>query len=251
MKRPMRSDVRRAREAQREAANFRYTGADVARLMEKKGRKTKNFAAEKQRLDSLLAHARERGDDAKVERCLEDLERLEKQRAIAIEDLESRARATADLNKRNVDKNFQKMIEVSKGKKGALSSQKSMEKADPFSRRPTAPMNYWTKKNVSKGVKNGGGSDAKAGGEAGAKSGGEEGRQAEAAMAAEGASDYARAKFPGLDLDFTIDVSLLDGAARRSKLLLSSMQRDQRLPKDTKTLSISDYFKRLEDPQLM
>ena len=74
---------------------------------------------------------------------------------------------------------------------------------------------------------------------------------AEAAMAAEGASDYARAKFPGLDLDFTIDVSLLDGAARRSKLLLSSMQRDQRLPKDTKTLSISDYFKRLEDPQLM
>merc|ERR1719412_144954 len=51
-------------------------------------------------------------------------------------------------------------------------------------------------------------------------------------------------KFPGLDLDFKVDLSLLDKPVQRTKLLLSSIS--STLPKGTKTLSISDYFKRID-----
>ncbi len=53
-------------------------------------------------------------------------------------------------------------------------------------------------------------------------------------------------KFPGIDVDFKVDVTLLDQPAQKTKLLLATSM-ERRITPGTKTLSISDYFKRLED----
>ncbi len=51
-------------------------------------------------------------------------------------------------------------------------------------------------------------------------------------------------KFPGIEVAFKVDVAQVDKPAERTKLLLATSM-ERRLAPGTKTLSISEYFKRL------
>jgi len=234
---PMRSDVRKAQESQKAAEEFRYSAADVWRKIEKGGgRKTLSYAFKKQDLEARLEIAREKGDAEGEAKYKVELEKLEKEHAIRKGQRESRARRMAEINERNVNQNFEAMLERAKEKEKEQKQnrRKSVEKkADPFSRRPTAPLSWAMKKGL--GDK---------------KVDDDKSVEKELVIVEEGVEDREResegqrAKFPGLEIDFKVDLKLLKKPTQRTKLLLSTM--GSSAAKGTKTLSISDYFKRLD-----
>jgi RNA polymerase-associated protein RTF1 len=236
VKQPLRSDCRFAKNAQKEAKEFRYTSADVAKLIEKRGRKTSNFAAERQHLISERDWAREQGDEEKTreyDEAVRELERKEKERI--------RLKGASDLariNNRNNAKNFEKMYHLTASQeKGG-----KMQKGDPFSRRPTAPLNYWsTKKRTQKTTD----------GESPEKGVGANKEQIEKTLDFEdrdakvdAEEEEEHGKFPGIDIDFEVDLKLLDEPPARTKLILSSLK--DGIPKITKALSISEYFEQVK-----
>ena len=241
---PMRSDVRRALASQREARDFRYSAADVWRKIEKGGgRKTLSYAFRKQDLQARIAIAQKQQDAAAEARFRADLEGVEREHREKLRRQQERKRTMTELNRKNVDENFKAILERTRGEK--LDRRKSMEKADPFSRRPTAPLSFRAKKKGARDAAAAAAVAAGAGGNKPVEVAGEEaaGRQKEG-MDAEPVGGSGPRKFPGIDLDFTVDVKLLERPRRRPELQLSSI--GSTLPKNTKAISISDYFKRLD-----
>ena len=232
---PMRSDCRNARVSQENAKNFRYSAADVAKLIEKKrgSRKTANYAAEKQRLASLRDWAKDQGDEEKVGEYEKQLETLQKEHREKMIAAQKKRMGLSAINKKNVEKNFEKMMSYSK-----VDRKNSIGKADPFSRRPTAPANYWRTKNKKESEDSKGEVVKKE--DKSAKTTPEKIKEGDLSDLEE----ESHGQFPGIDLTFKVDVSLLDRQVQRRRL---SLKTKQGLPPNTKSLSITDYFKRLDE----
>ncbi|KAI3434930.1 hypothetical protein D9Q98_002984 [Chlorella vulgaris] len=128
---------------------YTYTAEDVSKLLQQKkdkGQAPHNIALEKARLGAQLAHAKEHGED-------EMAAQLESQ----IAQLEGRLGAgkgtrqkhnMADLNKRNSDMNFKNALDNVSNKVGVAAGAQDANatQLDPFSRRATRPIVYWSTK---------------------------------------------------------------------------------------------------------
>ncbi|PRW33968.1 RNA polymerase-associated RTF1-like protein [Chlorella sorokiniana] len=205
------------------AAQYTYTAADVNRLLQEKrakGAAPRNVALEKARLENELGHARETGEDARVAELEAQLAALQGLTA-ETEQTKRRGKDLASLNKRNAEANFKAALDnVSNKVGGAAGAQGGAEATalDPFSRRATRPIIYW-----STGRKQAEDAAAEAAQQGAAAANGD----ANGTAAAGDDEDLSpeeqkrRARRGGLDLDAIVDLSQLD---------LSILQRPARMP---------------------
>jgi len=231
LKQPMKHECNTARASQEQGRDFRYTEEDVKRLIEQRRRsasyKTVNYAAEKQRLTGLLDWANQEEDESKVEEYTQALERLEEFHRKEKLKL-SKGQSMMDINKRNAERNFELLAKA----KAATEGRKALGDTDPFSRRATNPINYWSTKKQGK-KESDEGKDLSA-----LESGGKEEVEPE-----DNPEDYVDpTKFPGIEFDLKVDVSLLDLPRQNAALALSNS--GNQVAVSGKTLSLADYMKR-------
>ena len=186
-----------------------------------------NYAAEKQRLTGLLDWANQEEDESKVEEYTQALERLEEFHRKEKLKL-SKGQSMMDINKRNAERNFELLAKA----KAATEGRKALGDTDPFSRRATNPINYWSTKKQGK-KESDEGKDLSA-----LESGGKEEVEPE-----DNPEDYVDpTKFPGIEFDLKVDVSLLDLPRQNAALALSNS--GNQVAVSGKTLSLADYMKR-------
>lgn len=219
---------------------YRYTAEDVNRLLKEKkaqGAAPRNAALEKARLEVQLQHARENNDTDVVAELESQIAALD----AALEEAKGRRRGhnMAELNKRNADLNFKNALDNVSNRPGGASGTQDVKAStlDPFSRRATRPVVYWTTKRQQPGEE----AEAAGDGAAAAPAAAEQ-----LAGEAEGAQQQQRGK---LDLDSivdlsSLDLSILEQPARMPPLarkLLGPTWRPDPLPPGARILTLDEY----------
>mmetsp|Transcript_20759 Transcript_20759/g.39474 ORF Transcript_20759/g.39474 Transcript_20759/m.39474 type:complete len:690 (+) Transcript_20759:77-2146(+) len=128
-----------------QANEFRYTSAEVKKILEEKkaeGKGPTNYTVEKSRKVFLRDQARERGDMEEVARLDQEIEVLD----VKLKEVQARMTKLTNLNSRNKLNNELSVYNAAMQKKAMASEGTGKTTNDPFSRRPTQLSNYWTTK---------------------------------------------------------------------------------------------------------
>ncbi|KAL4425311.1 hypothetical protein ABPG75_009327 [Micractinium tetrahymenae] len=223
------------------ANTYRYTAEDVDRLLKEKkakGAAPRNAALERARLEVQLQHARENNDTDVVAELESQIAALD----AALEEAKGKRKGhnMAELNKRNADLNFKNALDNVSNRPGGATGTQDVKAStlDPFSRRATRPVVYWTTKRQQPGEE----ADAAGGGTADAPAAAEQ----QGADAEDGQQQKQRGK---LDLDSivdlsSLDLSILEQPARMPPLarkLLGPTWRPDPLPPGARILSLDEY----------
>lgn len=228
------------------ANTYRYTAEDVDRLLKEKkakGMAPRNAALEKARLEVQLQHARENNDAdvaAELEAQIATLDAV-------LEEVKGRRRghSMAELNKRNADANFKNALDNVSNRPGGATGTQDVKAStlDPFSRRATRPVVYWTTKRQQPGEEEAAAAGAGAGADAAPGA-----SEQQAAEGEDGQQPQQRRRGK-LDLDAivdlsTLDLSVLEQPARMPPLarkLLGPTWRPDPLPPGARILSLDEY----------